>query len=258
MLIAVVSFGMAQENNTWRIGIQWGAQGNHSKFTGGMDEANGRFQQRPFGGGAFDIIGRYDINKRWMIMSGLGFNSFGFEFALAENYSFLGQGPRSSDIKSEFGAIEIPIMGFYKFNPNCKDAKWLIGAGFANNMVGAQTITKNFTNATENSPGNRSLNSIATTRGGSYLMLRFVVGREKTFKKGGILHASILFNTGLSGTMAKANVNYLVDGQAYAHEFSNNGNYAGFRLAYFFRPIKSKASKKAIVPKATRMTSSIN
>lgn len=258
LLVAFGLTGMAQENNTWRIGAQWGMQGNHAHFTGGMEDANARFQQKPFGAGSFQIVGRYDINKRWMVMSGLGFNSFGFEFALAENYSFLHKGPRSSNINTGFGAFEIPIMGFYKFNPNCRDVKWLIGGGFANNLVGAQSIDKSYTNATETTPGTRYLNSTATTKGGSYVMLRFAVAREKTFKKGGILNASMVFNVGLSGTMAKATVNYTVDGQAYTHEFSNNGNYVGFRLAYFFRPIKPKAAKTSTAPKATRLTTTGN
>lgn len=244
--------GMAQENNTWRIGAQWGLHGNHAQFTGGMEDANARFQQKPFGAGSFQVVGRYDINKRWMLMSGLGFNSFGFEFALAENYSFLRKSPRSSVIKSDFVAFEIPIMGFYKFNPNCRDVKWLIGAGFANNLTGTQTIDRSYSNGTESSPATRYLSSTATSVGGSHIMLRFAVGREKTFKRGGILNATMVFNAGLSN-VSTATVNYTVDGQQYTHEFSNNGSYVGLKVAYFFRPIKTKASKKAAAPKATRI-----
>jgi hypothetical protein len=258
LLIAFTIGAVAQENNTWRIGAQWGMQGNHAQYTGGMEDANARFQQKPFGAGSFQIIGRYDINKHWMVMSGLGFNAFGFEFALAENYSFLRKGPRSSAIKSDFVAFEIPIMGFYKFKPNCRDVKWLIGAGFANNLVGTQTINRAYTNGTESTPATRYLNSSATSVDGSHIMVRFAVGREKTFKRGGILNVTMVFNAGLSGTVAKATVNYTVDGQDYTHEFSNNGNYAGLKVAYFFRPIKTKASKKASAPKATRITSGTN
>jgi hypothetical protein len=254
LLVALGLSGIAQENNTWRIGAQWGLHGNHSRFTGGMEDANARFQQKPFGANSFQIVGRYDINKRWMVMSGLGFNSFGFEFALAENYSFLHKGPRSSAIKSDFVAFEIPIMGFYKFNPNCRDVKWLVGAGFANNLTGTQTLYKSYSNGTESTPATRYLNSTATSVGGSHIMLRFAVGREKSFKRGGILNATMVFNAGLSGTMAKATVNYTVDGQAYTHEFTNNGNYVGLKVAYFFRPIKTKASRKAAAAKATRIT----
>ncbi|MBL7934950.1 MAG: outer membrane beta-barrel protein [Bacteroidia bacterium] len=258
IFIVVASIGIAQENNTWRIGIQWGGQDNHAKFIGGMDEANARFHQKSFGAGSFNVIGRYDINNRWMIQTGLGFNSFGFEFALAENYSFLGKGARSSTIKTEFVAFEIPLMGFYKFNPNCRNAKWLVGGGFASNMIGSQTINKSYANKTEGATTpSRYLNSRATSANGGYLMLRFAVGREKVFKKGGILNATLMFNAGLSGSMAKATVNYTVDGQDYTHQFSNEGNYVGLKLAYFFRPLKSKIFKNT-TPKAIKVSSQNN
>lgn len=255
ILVSLTSSLIAQENNTWRIGLQWGAQDNHAKFVAGMDEANARFHQKSFGAGSFNVIGRYDINNHWMIQTGLGFNSFGFEFALAENYSFLGKGARSSTIKTEFAAFEIPLMGFYKFNPNCRNAKWLIGGGFASQMIGSQTVNKSYTNKIEGATTpSRYLNSQATSGNGGYLMLRFAVGREKAFKKGGILNATLMFNAGLSGSMAKATVNYTVDGQDYTHQFSNDGNYVGLKLAYFFKPLKSKVSKNT-APKATKINS---
>jgi hypothetical protein len=63
-----------------------------------------------------------------------------------------------------------------------------------------------------------------------------------------------MFNAGLSGSMAKATVNYTVDGQDYTHQFSNDGNYVGLKLAYFFKPLKSKVSKNT-APKATKINS---
>src|SRR5688572_30460346 len=130
----------AQDNNAWRWGIQLGAQGNSSNYVGGMEIANGRFNNNSFGGGALNLIARYDINKHWMIRSGMGVNSFGFEFALAEDYSLLSSPDnRHSVLRTEFSAFEIPLMGYYKFNPNCKNARWLLGAGFAGNFVSGQS-----------------------------------------------------------------------------------------------------------------------
>ena len=244
-LITVFSLStFAQEQKTWRLGLQWGAQGNKSQFSGGMKDANARFQQKEFGAGAFDIIGRYDFNNHWMVMTGLGFNSFGFEYAIAENYSFLQKSPRYSDLKSEFSYAEIPLLGFYKFNPNCKNSKWLIGGGFASAFVGAQTKDDSFTKGNEGVTKSNYLNSTSVVKGGNYAMIRFVIAREKVFKKGGILNASMIFNAGLGGEIAKSTVVYTIDNQEYSHQFSNRGNFVGFRLAYFFKPLHLKANKK--------------
>lgn len=242
LLVGCALTGLSQENNTWRLGVQWGVQGNHSQFSGGMSDAHARFQQNPFGGGAIDFVGRYDFNNHWMIMSGLGLNSFGFEFALSENYSLLSKKPHQSVIRNEFGSVEIPLMAFYKFDPNCKNVKWIIGGGFANAFVGSQTVNSVYTNGQENSPNSRYLNSTASSVGGNYAMIRFSVGRERVFKRGSILNASMIFNAGLNGPMAKATVNYTIDNQQYSHEFSNSGNFVGFRLSYFFKPLKSNNS----------------
>jgi hypothetical protein len=67
-------------------------------------------------------------------------------------------------------------------------------------------------------------------------MVRFVVAREHVFKKGSILHAAWIFNVGFNDK-AKAYVNYTLDNTAYNHEFTNRGNFVGFRLAYWFKPI---------------------
>lgn len=251
--------GLSQESNNWRFGIQWGAQGNNAKFSGGMTDANARFQQNPFGAGSIDFVSRYDINKRWMVMSGLGFNTFGFEFSLAENYSLVNLSvPRSSNIRNEFMAVEIPVMAFYKFNPNCKNVKWLLGGGFANALIGEQTVTSVYSNGNENSPNSRYLNSSATSYAGDYLMVRFAIAREKTFKGGSIFNASMIFNAGVNGTMAKATVNYNIDNQQYTHDFINSGNFIGFRLAYFFKPINSKAIANSNSVKSARITRVVN
>jgi hypothetical protein len=243
VLTCLSLLGFSQENDSWRIGVQWGFQGNHSKFSGGMSDANARFHQNKFDAAALNITARYDLNKHWMGTIGLGFNTFGFQYALAENYSLYRPKNRFSRIKSEFSALDLPLMVFYKFNPNCKNAKWLIGGGFSQNFVGAQTITKNFQVANDVSTTSNYLNSNSSTNGGTYTMLRFAIAREKVFKRGNILNASFLFNAGFK-QLAKSTVNYTVDGQNYAHEFTTNGNFAGFRLTYFFRPLKANAAAK--------------
>lgn len=235
---------ISQETDTWRFGIQWGAQGARAQFAGGMENANARFHQNNFDAAALNIGIRYDLNNHWMGTFGLGFNTFGFNYALAQNYSLYNPKNRFSGIQSEFSALELPLMVYYKFNPNCKNAKWLIGGGFSQNFVGDQSVTKNFQSATDGNTASSYLNSTSYADGGMYTMLRFAIGREKVFKKGGILNCSLLFNCGLKN-LAYSTVNYTVDGQTYTHDFKTKGNFCGLRLTYYFRPVKSKPAVKS-------------
>ncbi|HWY09685.1 MAG TPA: outer membrane beta-barrel protein [Bacteroidia bacterium] len=238
----------AQETNTWRLGVQSGWQLNRSKYSGGMADANARFHQSPFGAFAFDIIGRYDFNNHWMIQSGLNFNRAGFEFALAENYSFTQRGNRFTKVSSTMPLLEIPIMVSYKFKPNCNNWKWIATAGIANVFTSQQSTDKQFNPANDGASSTNYLSSTTTSKGGSYLNGRLMIGREKVFGCGSILQASFIWNIGFT-EMAHATVKYTVDGQAYQHEFSNKGNFVGFRVAYFLRPLSS-FKKKADTKKA--------
>ena len=87
-------------------------------------------------------------------------------------------------------------------------------------------------------------------------MVRFVIAREHVFKKRSMLHASWIFNVGLNDK-AKATVNYTLDNTVYNHEFTNKGNFVGFRLAYFFKPITHKPSQSKYT-KAQPTTTSVN
>jgi len=242
--------GFAQETDTWRFGIQWGFQGTRAQFAGGMEDAHARFHQNKFDGAALNIGIRYDLNNHWMGTFGLGFNTFGFNYALTQNYSLLNPKSHFSGIQSEFSALELPFMVFYKFNPNCKNAKWLIGGGFSPNLTGKQKITKNFEATADAMPANynyipspNGLSSISYANGGMYTMLRFAVGREKVFKKGGILNCSLLFNCGLRN-IAYSTVNYSIDGQSFTHDFKTKGDFVGLRVTYYFRPLKTKPAAK--------------
>jgi len=52
----------SQEEKTWRLGVQWGFQGNKSNYSGGMKNADGRFHENKNADGALDFILRYDFN----------------------------------------------------------------------------------------------------------------------------------------------------------------------------------------------------
>lgn len=227
-----------QENNSWRFGLQWGFQGNHSVPVNGSDAANAKFHHNRFGGAAFSLHARYDFDTHWMLTTGLGVQSFGFEFALAQNYSLLKEESHYKKLRSEFSALEVPFMVHYKFNRNCRNSGWVIGAGFAELLVGPQSTAKNYTEDTEGHNSGTNMVIASETRNVGCMLLRLVISREKHFKKGGVLNAGIIFNAGLK-EIATARVNYSLDGTEYQHEFSNNGNFVGFRLSYYFRPFKT-------------------
>lgn len=239
--------GISQENKTWRLGIQWGPHGNPAKFEGGMSEANARFNYNKAGGVSLNLIGRYDYNHRWMVMTGLGFNSYGFKFGIAEDYSLLQKNRNYSSVETNFGALEIPVLLFYKFAPNCKNARWLVGAGFTENFIGAQS-SESFVSQSNDGPSNLNyLSTTSTVSGGNYIMLRWAVAREKLYSRGSILNASLVCNIGFDA-IAHATVNYNLDNKDYTHTFSNNGSFVGVKVAYYFRPFfnpwKNPASKK--------------
>ena len=249
MLILSVSslVALSQEEKTWRLGIQFGSADNHSKFHSGDVNANARFHQNKWGSGALNIAGRYDANRRWMITAGLGIHSIGFGYAIAENYSLLKKDKQFTGLKNEFTVLEVPAMIFYKFNPNCKNAKWMVGAGFAENFVGDQTLESNASQSTDGNSNVNYISSTSSTKGGIYWSFRWSVAREKTFKNNSILNASVLFNYGFN-QVATSTVNYTIDNQTYSHTFTNNGNFIGLRLTYFFRPFynpwdKTKSGK---------------
>jgi len=226
----------AQESKTWRWGIQWGFQGNKSDFSGGMTDANARFHENKNNDGALDLIFRYDHDKHWMATFGMGINTYGFNFGLSNNYSFLNQDGRWSGLNVSFTEFTTPILIHYKFDQNCKNARWFVGGGFVPTINSSKTINKIDVKNNDGVATTQNLSVSASNNNGASTMVRFVFGREKVFTRGSILHASWIFNVGLNDK-AKATVNYTIDNTAYQHEFTNRGNFVGFRLAYFFKPL---------------------
>ncbi len=226
----------AQENNTWRWGLQLGLYGNKSYFTSGQSNAHARFHHNLHGTWALDFIGRYDFDAHWMIQSGLGFNSIGFEHAIAEFYSFSQASSRYTKLNSSFLTAEIPVMVSYKFNPNCKNWKWFVSAGAAAVFVGSSTQSPQAAAETDGPTNQLYFNTSSSSQQGAYGHLRFAVGREKVFQSGRILSFSMIWNAGLT-PMATSTVSYNLDNTVYHHTFANNGNFFGFRMAYFFKPI---------------------
>lgn len=225
----------AQDDKVWRLGIQFGNSGNISKYSGGTQTANARFAQNIFQAPNINVVARYDLDKHWMLMTGVGFNDIGFGYSISENYSLAKTKIKNSDIKTDFVAMELPITLFYKFKPNCKNSRWIVGAGIVATITEKQTIDKDFTSTNE-VPSINNFASHSVANGNGTVLLRWSIAREKLFANGSILQASFMVNMGYK-TMATSTVNYTLDNQNYSHNFSNNGSSVGFRLAYFLKPI---------------------
>jgi len=187
-----------------------------------------------------DFIARYDYSNHWMAQFGLGFTSTGYEFALSENYNLLNECDRYSTIQSDFGKVEIPAMLFYKFNPNCKNGRWLLGAGVVFTAIEAKTVNTSF-ETTEGITNSDYLTSTSTSPGGSYLALRWSVAREKIFKNGSFLNIAMVFNVGFN-EISSATVKYTIDNQYYEHNFTNDGSFFGLRFSYFLKPFGASAA----------------
>jgi hypothetical protein len=237
LLILVPQFSLAQEDKGFKLGLQFGNSSSNLKLTGGMENANGRFKQRNFGVPSINLVARYDFNKHWMIESGIGLNGIGFSFSISENYPLFNSKYKSSDIKTLFTAFEVPVMLFYKFNPNCKNSRWIVGAGFAPTLYEGKSDSQDFSLSSEGQSTNY-LSSQSVSNGNGSLLLRYSVGREKVFKNGSLLQASLLMNIGF-GTVATSTVNYTIENEKYSHSFANNGSSVAFRIAYLFKTNRS-------------------
>lgn len=222
------------EDKVWRVGLQLGNCASNAKYSEGAQIANARFKQHSFGAPNINVVARYDVNTRWMLLTGFGLNAIGFGYSISENYSLINAEKKVSDIKTIFPTLEVPFSVFYKFKPNCKGAKWLIGAGMVPTLGSKQSIHQEYSISTEGSSANY-LSSESVSHGGAYMLGRLSIGRERVYRNGSILQASLLFNMGFN-TMATSTVHYTIDNHNYSHTFSNDGSSIGFRLAYFLKP----------------------
>ena len=227
----------AQESDVWRIGAQFGFQGNGAKLIGGDAVADAKFEQHNAGAAGLNFFARYDYNQHWMLLTGFGFSGYGFEFSLSQNYSLLNPDSRRAVLKNDIGTVEIPFMIHYKFDPNCKQAKWIVGAGFTQNLQGSASTGGTYNADKEVNSSINYFTSDVKLSHSLFPTFRFSVGREKILKHGGILNCSLLFNYGFAQN-ARATVKYSIDGKEYMHQFGNKGNYVGLRLAYYLAPIK--------------------
>lgn len=248
LLISVSSALFAQTTGDWRLGLQTGAYANRSEFSGGMSNAPAEFSHDPFGSGSFDLSLRYDHNRRWAFMSGVGFTAAGFNFTLANDYSLSDDCHNRYDmLESSIPVVNVPVMALLKTNNNCRNWRWIFGAGVVNSFA-ANTRYDNTATFGQESEQNAEYMTVNTRSvSGYHFQTRFLVGREKEFNKGGLLTFMLVCNTGYS-EMASATVTYNQDNRLYNHEFTNKGSYCGFSIAYSFRPVGKKMVKGSAAP----------
>ena len=226
----------AQLSDKWRLGLQFGCYGNWSEFSGGMSDAPAAFSHDPFGTGSFDINVRYEHSLRWAFQTGLNFTSIGFNFTLANDYNLNDECNNRYDmLESSIPVMQVPVMAMYKTKNSCKNWRWVFGAGVVNSFTGDNQYSNEAT-FTQQQEQNPEFMKVETRSSGSYhFMTRFMIGREKEFKKGGMLTFMLQGNCGYT-EMGYAQVTYNTNNRLYHHEFSNNGSYCGFSIAYTFRP----------------------
>jgi len=230
-LMLVSALLHSQEHKLWRYGVSVGMFGNKAEFAGGDAIANSRFVLNDFGAGSFHFNARYDANHHWMGSIGIGFTNYGFEYGIANDYQLAGNKRNTLTQRAEFAALEIPLMIHYKFNPNCKQTRWVVGAGFSSYLTGTKTIQSQSNLETENG----ILLHSTSKNSGSAVLLRWSIAREKVFNNGHIFNAALVWNYGL-GNLASTTIHYNIDQTNYTHQLTNSGNYFGLRLSWFFAP----------------------
>jgi len=100
--------------------------------------------------------------------------------------------------------------------------------------VSGQNIKKEFVNEVE-AVNEREFITQTQVNNSLFTCLRLSVGVEKTYKNGSILNGSLYANIGFK-SIAHSTVSYKLDNTNYQHQFSNNGNFVGLKLAYFLKP----------------------
>jgi Outer membrane protein beta-barrel domain len=241
-VLSVLLYACILNNLSAQTGISYGATlgiaGNQSTYSGGSSDANALFSNNDYGKATLAFTARYFFDKHWSVQSGLGISSIGFNYALAKNYSLMKKDDHFTQNNMSISVMQIPLTAIYAFNPNCKNGRWIVGAGFS--------TMSNFANVNQTShalpPGadaaGNSLYLDQTISANKFTVLtgQLMAGREKTFKKGGILQFALIANFGFS-TIANSTVSYTVDNKLYTHTFSNQGDYCGFTMSYYFKPL---------------------
>jgi len=246
LLVSIFLVGFnSYAQNRWNVGLQLAAVGNMSTYSGGMSDANALFTHAPYGAGQFGVYFRYRLNDRFSLQSGFDGTRIGFNYALAKNYSLLNENEHYNVLQSSAAITRLPVMLIYNSKLNCRNVRFIAGAGFA--LV---ALDNKWTSAANTEISSESANNASTTfmseethsLGEGTTSFTWLLGVEKVFKRGSMLDFTIQANYGFSD-LAESTVYYTADSKDYSHTFRNNGSYAAFAITYYFRPIGSGKMK---------------
>jgi hypothetical protein len=236
LFVTAVSFVEAKASG-FQYGVNLGLGVNATYFAGGGEQAHAGFYSEQYGTGALNFAARYYLNDKWSLQSGLGFTNIGFEMGFAQNYSLI-KNDHFVQSRLVVNITQLPIMAIYSFKPDCRNKRWIVGAGF--NFMFAQK-NANTTVYPANPADEVNLlpqltnfsNSLSVSKS-SNTAFQLMAGREKTFKKGAKFSICFLWNIGLMGNVATSTVKYTESNVNYEHVFANRGDYAGLSFSWFF------------------------
>lgn len=245
LLAFTLSSSAIMAQSKWSMALGWSAIGNDAKYTGGMAQANGRFNGSCYGGAGVGVAFRYKITDSWSFQTGLNAGSLGFDYSIANDYSLLSSNRNYSSNTSSFGTGEIPATLIYNFNTNCRNYRWIVGAGVKLAWHGEEMDKEIRADLEENGTAVNTylnqqmhVNSFATGTG------HIMFGIEKLMKRGNMWNVQFIYNKGFEA-VATSTVTYDVDGINYAHEFTNYGDYFALAFNYYFKPFGSRKVKDA-------------
>lgn len=246
VLFACLFVNAFKAQNNWRWGLGVSSVGNSAMYVGGMKDANARFHQRNFETCVWSVYFRNDFKDRWSFETGLQFSQIGFQYAIAENYSLLNKNKQFTSNQISSSIVSLPLSLIHRFKPNCNNYRWFVGAGLSLIGVGSPAAKEKNVNEEGICVVNTNYINQTVSVSSSYAVNGHVMfGIEKQRLSGRMWSLGIVLNGGLTPLM-NSTVNYSIDNVSYNHTFSNYGNYAGLRFAYYFKNFE--CGKKKLNP----------
>lgn len=251
VLISSVIITSAQSR--WNIGLETGCVTNVSKYESGNETANALFSNNPHHTGRFAVNFRYKLSDKFSLQTGFDFTEFGFDYALAKDYSLLKPFERSNDISATTCITSVPVMAVINTPLNCTQKRWIFGLGAVVRGVDQKWQNEDFDEVPVSEAGNSKVTYMySETQSTSSVSaaVTWMIGMEKVLKGGNSFTFTYRGTQGL-GTIAESTVNYSVNDKNYTHTFINRGSFVSFAIGYNFMPFGTKKARKLSSAEAT-------
>jgi hypothetical protein len=225
----------ATAQRSFRFGVSFGTIANSSEFVSGMEQANALFDHTDHGSGYIAFMFEKDLCDRFSLETGLSFTELGFTYSMAKDYSLRKPLDRRNILALGNCIGQVPLFLNYKTKLNCSNNRWFLGAG-PQLMYSTENFDKT-SSAEINEEGVTTTSDLSqhyTMNSFAAVSLAGQFGIEHVYKKGSRLRWTFLCNHGFS-ELGFSEVNYVVNGTSYTHNFSNSGSYAGFNVSWFFK-----------------------